>query len=71
MKFSKKARALTVIGFIAIYILITYIHLRGQYLECLELGTQYVETFITNLKYKYSIMGISFIIVSIIIFLTI
>ncbi len=70
MKFSKKARALTVIGFIVIYILITYIHLRGQYLECLELGTQYVETFITNLKYKYSIMGISFIIVSIIIFLT-
>ena len=33
LKFSKKMRALFVISFIAIYLLITYISLRGQYLQ--------------------------------------
>lgn len=70
MKFSKKMRTITVIAFILIYVFVTYVSLRGQYLEQLELGEQYVKLFFTNMKYKYSIMGISFILLSIIIYFT-
>jgi len=70
MKLGKKIRALLVIAFIAIYLLVTYITLRGQYLEYVELGTQYVEKFLIDIKYRYSIMGITFIFLSIIIYFT-
>lgn len=69
-KIGKKARAVLVIAFIAIYLLVTYISLRGQYLEYLELGEQYVEKFLTDIKYKYSIMGISFVFLSVILYFT-
>ena len=70
LRISKKMRAIIVILFIAIYILATYISLRGEYLEYLELGEQYVEKFWVNIKYKYSIMGISFVFLSIILYFT-
>lgn len=70
LRISKKMRAVIVIAFIAIYMLATYVSLRGQYLEYLELGEQYVEKFFIDIKYKYSIMGISFIILSVILYLT-
>ncbi len=70
MKFNKKARTIVVIAFILIYVLATYITLRGQYLEYAELGSQYLETFISQIKCKYIIMGTSFIIISIIMLLT-
>ena len=69
-KISKKIRVIVVIAFIAIYILTTYISLRSQYLEYLELGEQYVEKFFTDIKYKYSIMAISFVLLSIILYFT-
>ena len=69
-KIGKKARVILVIAFIAIYALVTYISLRGQYLEYLELGEQYVEKFLTDIKYKYSIIGISFVFFSLILYLT-
>ena len=70
MKFNKKIRTILVIAFIILYVFITYISLRGDYLEYLELGEQYVKVFFTNLKYKYSIMGISFVLLSGIIYFT-
>lgn len=70
MKIGKKTRAILVIAFIVLYLLITYITLRGQYLEYVELGEQYVEKFFTDVKYKYSIMGITFIFLSIILYFT-
>ena len=68
LRIGKKARAGLVIAFLIIYALITYISLRGQYLEYLELGNQYVEKFLTDIKCKYTIMGISFVVLSIIIY---
>lgn len=65
-----KIKNILVIAFIAIYLICTYVTLRGQYLECLELGEQYVQNFWTNIKYKYSIMGISFVVISICMFIT-
>ena len=69
-RISKKMRAIIVIAFIAIYVLGTYVSLRGQYLEYVELGEQYVQKFVTDMKYKYSIMGISFVLLSIIFYFT-
>ena len=69
-RISKKMRAIIVIAFIAIYVLGTYVSLRGQYLEYVELGEQYVQKFVTDIKYKYSIMGISFVLLSIIFYFT-
>ena len=69
-RISKKMRAIIVIVFIAIYALGTYISLRGQYLEYVELGEQYVQKFFTDIKYKYSIMGIRFVLLSIIFYFT-
>ena len=69
-KIGKKTRAILVIAFIALYLIITYISLRGQYLEYVELGEQYVEKFLTDIKYKYSIMGISFVFLSVILYFT-
>ena len=70
IKIGKKTRAILVIAFIALYVLITYISLRGQYLEFVELGEQYIEKFLIDLRYKYSIMGISFVILSVILYIT-
>ena len=65
-----KIKNILVIAFIAIYLICTYVPLSGEYLECLELGEQYVQNFWTNIKYKYSIMGISFAVISICMFIT-
>ena len=70
LRISKKMRAIIVIIFIAIYALGTYVSLRGQSLEYVELGEQYVEKFFTDIKYKYSIMGITFVLLSIILYFT-
>ena len=69
-RISKKIRAILVIAFIALYLIITYVSLRGQYLEYLELGEHYVEKFLTDIKYKYSIMGICFGVLSVILYFT-
>ena len=58
-KIGKKAKAIIVITFVAIYAIVTYILLRGQYLEYLELGQQYVEVFFTNLKYANTATAIT------------
>ena len=65
-----KIKNILVIVFILIYLICTYVTLRGEYLECLELGEQYIQNFWTNIRYKYSIMGISFIAISICMFIT-
>lgn len=67
---NNKIKVIAVITFIIIYAITTYISLRGQYLEYTELGTQYVNIFFTNIKYKYSIMVITFLILSTIIYFT-
>ena len=69
-KIFNRVKNVSVIVFILLYILITYITLRGEYLECAELGQQYIQNFWTNLKFKYSIMGISFVLIAIVMIFT-
>ena len=65
-----KTRVILVLLFIALFSVISYISLRGSYLEYKELGENYTEVFITNLKYKYTIFGINFIALYFIIYMT-
>ena len=45
-----KTRVILVLLFIALFSVISYISLRGSYLEYKELGENYTEVFFTNLK---------------------
>ena len=69
---SKKSRTrmLLVLLFIAIFAVISYVQLRGSYLEYLELGESYTSIFFTNLIFKYSIMAINFVILYFVIYFT-
>ena len=65
-----KTRVILVLLFIALFSVISYISLRGSYLEYKELGENYTEVFFTNFKYKYTIFGINFIALYFIIYMT-
>ena len=67
---AKRNRMLIVLLFIAIFIAISYIQLRGSFLEYQELGEQYTDVFYTNLTYKYTIMAINFVVLYLIIYFT-
>lgn len=65
-----KTRMVLVILFLLIFAGISYIQLRGSFLEYKELGQQYINIFYTNIIYKYSIMAINFVILYFIIYFT-
>lgn len=67
---NKNIKVILVIAFILIFTLITFVSLRGGYLEYKELGKNYLEIFYTNLKYKYIIMAVNFVLVFILIYFT-
>lgn len=67
---NKNLRAILVILFILIFTVVTFVSLRGSYLEYKELGENYLEIFYTNLRYKYIIMAINFVILFVIIYFT-
>ena len=59
-----------VILFLVIFATVSYIQLRGSYLEYLEMGKEYLNIFYTNIIYRYSIMAINFIVLYLIIYFT-
>ncbi|MGN1297968.1 MAG: UPF0182 family protein [Clostridia bacterium] len=65
-----KTRMILVIIFLLLFLLVSYISLRGSYLEYLELGEKYTNIFYTNLSYKYGIMAINFVVLYFIIYFT-
>ena len=65
----KNIRKILVIVFMLILAISMYIATKGSYLEYKELGEKYLEIFKTNTIYKYSIMGINFVITFIIMYL--
>ena len=56
--------------FIAIFLIGSYASLRGTYLQYKELGENYIQAFETNLKCKYIIFGINFMMLYIIMYFT-
>lgn len=69
-KEKSKTRMILVILFLLIFTGISYIQLRGSFLEYQELGEQYIDIFYTNIIYKYSIMAINFVVLYFIIYFT-
>lgn len=65
-----KLRMILVLLFIAIFGLVTFISLRGSYLEYQELGENIAQIFFTNLQYKYTIIIANFVFLYIVIYLT-
>lgn len=56
-----KNRTLIVLGIIAIFVIGIFITFRADYLETLEIGEEYIETFMQNVKYKFYIGVINFV----------
>ena len=69
-KKKNKSRMLIVIAFLLLFAAVSYVQLRGSYLEYLELGQEYVQIFYTNLAYRYAIMGINFVFLYMVIYFT-
>ena len=67
---NSKLRMILVIIFLLIFALISYVQLRGSYLEYLELGEKYTSVFYTNLFYRYTIMAVNFVFLYIVIYFT-
>ena len=69
-KKNSKTRMLLVILFLLIFSIISYVQLRGSYLEYLELGQEYTNIFKTNIIYRYSLMAVNFVVLYMVIYLT-
>ena len=69
-KIKNKSRVKLVVLFLAIFAMISYVGLRGSYLEYLELGEKFTSVFYTNITYKYSIMAVNFVLLYFIIYTT-
>lgn len=66
----KKARKWIVLAFLLLAIIVLYVIYRGEYLETLELGKQYLSIFWTNLTYRFATFGITFILLYFILYMT-
>ena len=64
-----KARMYIVLAFILLTAIVGYIIFRGEYLEILEIGQQYVGIFWQNLNSKAITFGINFIVLFLIIYM--
>lgn len=67
---TKKTRKWLVLAFLLLAFVVTYVIYRGEYLETLELGEQYLGVFWQNLTYRFATFGISFIILYFLIYMT-
>jgi len=67
---NNKFRMIMVLLFILLFVIVSYVQLRGSYLEFLELGAQYVDVFFTNITYKFTIMAVNFVSLYFIIYFT-
>lgn len=69
-KEKNKTRMILVIIFLILFTMISYVQLRGSYLEYKELGEQYSNIFKTNMMYKYTIMAINFVVLYFVVYFT-
>lgn len=69
-KKKNKTRMILVLLFLLLFAGISYIELRGSYLEYLELGQNYTNIFYINLTYRYGIMAVNFVILYFILYFT-
>ncbi len=63
-------RRILVILFLIVFGIIIYINFRGSYLEYKELGENFVHTFLTKQTYQYIVMGVNFVLIYLVMYLT-
>lgn len=69
-KINLKARVILVLVFILLVSIFMFVNLRGEYLDILEAGENYIDVFTQNIKYQYMVMGINFVILFLAIYIT-
>lgn len=69
-KANYKLRVILVLAFIILFALYSFISYRGEYLEIKEIGENYLDVFYQNMKFKYNITGINFIVWFLAIYIT-
>ena len=57
---TKKARKWIVLAFLVLTLMVLYVIYRGEYLETLELGSQYLSVFWQNITYRFVTFGVNF-----------
>lgn len=65
-----KGRTIFVIAVLAVFIIGTMIVNRAEYLETLEIGEEYLEVYMQNIRYKQYIAVVNFIIIFITVYIT-
>lgn len=65
-----KTRTWIVIAFIVVIAMYLFVSIRGGYLNALELGSNYIDVFETNLKYNFITMAVNFVIIFASIYIT-
>ncbi len=65
-----KKRKWIVLAFLLLAIIVLYIIYRGEYLETLELGQEYLSIFWQNLTYRFATFGITFVLLYFMIYAT-
>ena len=66
----KSKRKWIVLAFLIIAVIVAYFIYRGNYLETLELGEQYISIFWQNLIYKLATFGVNFVLLFLLIYIT-
>ena len=69
-KTNYKIRVILVLLFIVLFALYSFISYRGEYLQIKEIGQNYLDVFHQNMKFKYNITGINFLIWFLAIYIT-
>ena len=65
-----KARKWIVLAFLLLAFIVIYIIYRGEYLETLELGEEYLSIFWQNITYRFATFGITFVLLYFFIYMT-
>ena len=60
---SIKIRTIAVLVSILVFVLLTAISIRGQYLRVIEISEEYVQVFYKNLQNRYTVFGVSFLVI--------
>ena len=67
---SIKIRTIAVLVSILVFVLLTAISIRGQYLRVIEISEEYVQVFYKNLQNRYTVFGVSFLVIYVAIYIT-
>lgn len=69
-KVNYKRRVILVLAFIVLVSIFMFVKLRGEYLNILSIGQNYIDVFNQTIKYQYMVTGINFVVLFFLIYFT-